>query len=179
MGSTRGATVARIDRRRLVAHLHAQFCIDWQGHHGIPHWARVRHNGLLLARETGADAHVVELFAFFHDSRRFNEHEDDGHGARGAALAQQLEGRFFAATAGQMELLELACRGHSDGRRTGDVTVLTSWDADRLDLGRVGIRPDPRYLCTSAAASRATLEAAHARARAWRALREVRARGTG
>jgi uncharacterized protein len=33
----------------------------------------------------------------------------------------------------------------------GDVTVLTCWDADRLDLGRVGIRPDPTYLCTAAA----------------------------
>jgi uncharacterized protein len=37
------------------------------------------------------------------------------------------------------------------------VTVLTCWDADRLDLGRVGIRPAPRLLCTSAARDPATI----------------------
>jgi uncharacterized protein len=33
----------------------------------------------------------------------------------------------------------------------GNITVQTCWDADRLDLGRVGTTPDPRYLCTAAA----------------------------
>jgi uncharacterized protein len=28
---------------------------------------------------------------------------------------------------------------------------MTCWDADRLDLGRVGIRPDPARLCNEAA----------------------------
>jgi uncharacterized protein len=42
-------------------------------------------------------------------------------------------------------------RHQSDGQMEGDVTVRTCWDADRLDLGRVGIRPDPHYLCTEAA----------------------------
>lgn len=28
---------------------------------------------------------------------------------------------------------------------------MTYWDADRLDLGRVGIRPNARYLCTEPA----------------------------
>jgi uncharacterized protein len=46
------------------------------------------------------------------------------------------------------ELLVAACRGHSDGHREAHPTVQTCWDADRLDLGRVGVRPDPRYLCT-------------------------------
>ena len=43
---------------------------------------------------------------------------------------------------------------HSDGRVDADVTVQTCWDADRLDLGRVGKRPDPRLLCTPAARDR-------------------------
>ena len=33
------------------------------------------------------------------------------------------------------------------------MTVQTCWDADRLDLGRVGIKPDARYLCTAEAAN--------------------------
>jgi uncharacterized protein len=32
-----------------------------------------------------------------------------------------------------------------------DITIQTCWDADRLDLGRVGTTPDPARLCTAAA----------------------------
>ena len=51
----------------------------------------------MLVDQTCANRHVVELFSFFHDSRRLNEHVDDGHGARGAALASRLKGRYFDA----------------------------------------------------------------------------------
>jgi hypothetical protein len=34
--------------------------------------------------------------------------------------------------------------------RHPDVTIQTCWDADRLDLGRVGIRPDPARMGTEA-----------------------------
>ena len=37
---------------------------------------------------------------------------------------------------------------HSDGLMEDDLTIQTCWDADRLDLYRVRIRPDPRRLCT-------------------------------
>jgi hypothetical protein len=42
--------------------------------------------------------------------------------------------------------------------------VQVCWDADRLDLLRVGIRPNARYLCTEAARLPETLEWANARA---------------
>lgn len=156
------------DRRALLLHLQSQFGIDWHGCHGIAHWVRVRVNGLMLARLTGANPHVVELFAFFHDSCRQNEHLDEGHGARGALLADELRGRFFEATDHEMDLLTYACNYHSDGLDTGDTTVLACWDADRLDLGRVGITPEPRYLCTAAARDSVNLQRAHRRALAWR-----------
>lgn len=162
----------RIDRRGLIRHLRAQFSIDWRGHHGISHWARVRVNGLTLARLNGANAHVVELFAFFHDARRQNEHTDDGHGSRGAALARQLQGQLFEASPLEMDLLQYACERHSDGLLRADTTVMTCWDADRLDLGRVGITPDPRYLCTDEAKQSAVLALAQDRALEW-----VRRRG--
>ncbi len=156
-----------IDRQALLKHLRHQFKINWLGHHGIPHWARVRANGLMLAAETGANRHVVELFAFFHDAGRVNEFVDDGHGGRGAEIAAQLKGRFFEATNVEMDMLTYACQYHSDGMKTGDMTVLTCWDADRLDLGRVGITPYPRYLCSDAARQGLNLRKAHARAIAW------------
>jgi uncharacterized protein len=157
-----------IDRPRLIACLRDQFRINWLGHHGIPHWARVRANGLMLSRETGANAHVVELFAWFHDSRRANEYQDDGHGARGAALAKELRGQFFDATDDEMDLLVHACSHHSDGLMEDDVTVMTCWDADRLDLGRVGMVPEAQYLCTDAARLDAILKKANHRSRIWK-----------
>jgi uncharacterized protein len=135
----------------LLTAIRAQFALDWYGIHGIQHWERVRDNGLRLARVTGANPTVVELFAYLHDSRRLDDWEDFGHGARAAVYLQTLRGRFFDVSDEELELLIYACRHHSDGLSDGDVTVLACWDADRLDLGRVGIRPDPRYLCTAAA----------------------------
>jgi uncharacterized protein len=155
--------MAIFNRSELLAHLRQQLSIDWFGHHGIAHWARVRVNGLMLATETDANPHVVELFAFFHDSRRVNEHVDDGHGTRGAALARRLKGRFFDATDDEMDLLQVACDHHSDGMTQGNTTVLTCWDADRLDLGRVGITPRAIYLCTAMAKQESTLQVARCR----------------
>ena len=44
-----------------------------------------------------------------------------------------------------------ACAGHTDGDTDAQITIQTCWDADRLDLGRVGIVPDPSRLCTAEA----------------------------
>lgn len=42
----------------------------------------------------------------------------------------------------------------------GHTTVLACWDADRLDLARVGIQPQPQRLCTGAARDASTIGAA-------------------
>ena len=135
-----------------------------RGVHGVGHWARVLENGRKLAEATGANVAVVSLFAVFHDSRRENDGEDPGHGGRGAELAADLRGRLFDLPDADFELLYRACERHTGGRTDPDVTVLTCWDADRLDLGRVGVVPAPKYLCTAAAKAPAMLEWAHARA---------------
>jgi len=147
----------------LIRTIREQFALDWNGIHGASHWARVRENGLRLAALTGAKANVVELFAFLHDSKRQNDGYDPEHGQRAASFAQGLAGSAFSLQAHDLELLLTACRGHSDGIMVGDITVLTCWDADRLDLGRVGIRPDPDLLCTPAARDPDFLELAHLR----------------
>jgi uncharacterized protein len=136
---------------KLERIIRAQFAIGYDGIHGAAHWARVRDNGLRLARSTGAKPAVVELFALFHDSRRQNNGRDPEHGPRAAQYARSLAGAAFELAPAELDLLAAACHGHSDGLMTGDITVLTCWDADRLDLGRVGIRPRPELLCTAAA----------------------------
>ena len=89
------------NRTQLLRHLRDRFLIDWHGHHGASHWVRVRRNGLLLAKRTGANALVVELFAFFHDSCRVNEYTDRNHGSRGAELAVNRTARNAADSAEQ------------------------------------------------------------------------------
>lgn len=136
----------------LLEAIRAQYVLDFDfGIHGVSHWRRVRENGLRLAEQTGADTRVVELFAFLHDSRRFNDDHDPAHGTRAAEYARTLRGSLLHLDDDAFELLAHACRHHTDGLIDGHPTVLTCWDADRLDLGRVGIHPDPRYLCTDAA----------------------------
>jgi uncharacterized protein len=138
-------------RRTVIEAVRAQYQLRWEGTHGLAHWERVRENGLWLATRTGARADVVELFAYFHDACRANEHADPGHGPRGAALARTVAGRAFAIDAPGLELLALACRDHTVGQAHADPTIATCWDADRLDLGRIGTMPRAERLCTEAA----------------------------
>jgi uncharacterized protein len=135
----------------LIVAVKEQLRINWRGIHGISHWARVYENGLLLAAHTGADTRVVELFALFHDSRRLNEGPDPEHGPRGAQLAAQLREHYFQIPDDAFRLLVTACRLHTSETTHTDPTVQTCFDADRLDLGRIGKTPDPRLLSTRAA----------------------------
>lgn len=151
----------------LIVTLKEHFALDWTGIHGAPHWSRVRENGLRLAEATGANIRVVEAFAFVHDSCRRNDNHDPEHGARAGDFAHWLvKCDKLSLTSAELDLLVRACDGHSDGFLIEDITVCTCWDADRLDLGRVGIRPDPQYLCTDAAKDSAILE--------WAFLRSIR-----
>jgi uncharacterized protein len=142
----------------------ASYRLPLAGIHGPAHWARVLENGRRLAPVTGADIAVVELFALFHDSQRGNENLDPGHGARGGQLAGSLRELLPGLTDPQVTLLTEACALHTRGFTEADVTVATCWDADRLDLGRVGIRPRATKLCTAAASDPETIAWAHDRA---------------
>jgi len=153
-----------VDRARLLSAIRDGYLLDWDGIHGAAHWARVRENGLRLAETTGARADVVELFSFLHDARRRNEYVDPGHGARGAALARALRGDAFDLDDAGMALLLEACTTHTDGGLTAEPTLGTCWDADRLDLPRCGIVPDPGRLSTAAARDPALREWARERA---------------
>jgi uncharacterized protein len=149
----------------LIQTILYEYQLSWKGVHGITHWARVLENGLRLASHTGARTLVVSLFAVFHDSRRTNESHDPGHGRRGAEFGKILNGEAFHLSSEDFTLFETACAYHTDSLTTGDVTVQTCWDSDRLDLGRVGIMPDPRYLCTAAARQPEFLSWAYERSR--------------
>ena len=121
--------------------------------HGARHWARVKAHGLDMARHYGVSPIVPSLFALFHDCRRRNENFDPDHGSRAADLVERLalEGELGMLGGREVGWLQAACTGHSDGLMDAPLVVRICWDADRLDLGRVGITPDPLRLCTDRA----------------------------
>ena len=140
-----------LNLKPLVHRILEDYELPPHGTHGVGHWARVLENGFRLEKETGANVEVVQLFAVFHDSRRVNENMDDGHGERGGDLALELRGEWFVLSDHDFDLLYYACAGHTGGTTEADITVQTCWDADRLDLGRVGIVLEPPKLCTEVA----------------------------
>ena len=158
-----------------MAHVRAHGMDPW-GIHGVEHWWRVRHNGLLVAQAMGARPHVVTMFAILHDSHRQDDLDDPDHGPRAAAwlaLVREAgddairDGLLFGASApravGTRDVpvvapavdairaldardfgaLVDACRLHTHEETHPDPTVAACFVADRLDLSRVGYRPDP------------------------------------
>ncbi|HXI72540.1 MAG TPA: hypothetical protein VNN22_19530 [Verrucomicrobiae bacterium] len=140
--------VAEINYEVLWQRATAAFVLSPDSVHGPSHWRRVERNGLLLAARSGARIDVVRLFAVFHDSKRLNEFNDPEHGPRGAAFAGQLRNVLFQIDDAGFDLLCEACTVHTALHHSQDATIGACLDADRLDLGRVGITPDPGFMST-------------------------------
>jgi uncharacterized protein len=75
----------------------------------------------------------------------------------------------------RLDLLDLACRGHTDDRTSDDPTIGVCWDADRLDLCRLGRQIDPVAMFTAPGRATAVHERAEALLAAtpeWQAILE-------
>ena len=143
----------------LINLITSQFKLNLNGDHGIRHWNRVAEIGVYLAKQTGANIQVVDLFAYLHDAKREDELFDPEHGQRAAGYAKELyDSGVIGITPDQMDQLAIACRDHNNSSATSqDITIQTCWDADRLDLWRVGIIPDPTHLFTDFAKQSAVI----------------------
>ncbi len=163
------ATGPELMDRSAKRELGRDFALDHSGPHGFAHWGRVKRNGLELAVRTGANPRVVELFAYFHDSKRENDGHDPDHGKRGARNAlRYMESGALNITDDEFAMLFKACWGHTyEDVERPCITILTCWDADRLDLGRVGIVPHPDRLCTAVAREREVIQRAYERSMHW------------
>ena len=135
---------------QFIQAIRKEFRLDWRGIHGVGHWARVRANGLTIAAANSANKRVVEYFAFLHDTCRQTDGRDHGHGQRAALFARSIHKSLIKLEDDEFELLVTAIEGHTRGQVHENLTVSTCWDADRLDLTRIGITPDPARLCTEA-----------------------------
>ena len=133
------------------------------GVHGVSHWSRVWFHGRRIAQTLDVNPAIVAWFAYLHDSQRHNDHRDPLHGQRAADFAVGLrrERILVELNPAEFEHLCEAMRLHSDGHVEGEPAIRTCWDADRLDLGRVGIEPHPKYLCTPIARQKHTIREAN------------------
>ena len=111
--------------------------------HGPGHWQQVERNVIELGENTpGCDIEVARLFAILHDCKRQDEDKDKGHGERAAEFARELYDKgMLAIDAEQFSKLKFAIKHHNGGLVSSDPTIGVCWDADRLDLPRVGIVP--------------------------------------
>jgi uncharacterized protein len=119
--------------------------------HGVRHWHDVARIGYMLlevatkgldADENHYDPALVFLFAALHDTQRENEYDDPHHGSRASLVMTGMvtEG-IVDLSDDQFNTLDEALNDHDRGRTTDDPTVSICWDADRLTLPRVGIKP--------------------------------------
>lgn len=150
-------TIPKIKKRpawieNVVEHATANFKLknSTQSFHGPFHWEKVEKNGDFISKATpGCDPLIVKLFAIIHDSKRENEDHDPEHGQRAATFAKLLfDKKELKISESQLKILMEACEGHDGGLTSLDPTIGACWDADRLDLTRVGIIPNPNLLST-------------------------------
>jgi len=149
--------------QKAAAEVVPQFRLDARGGiHGVPHWTRVWYHGRAIATELELNPAVLAWFAFLHDSQRRNDGSDPLHGARAADYATRLRQRGVITELAPTHFEQMceAMRLHSDGHTLAEPLVQACWDADRLDLWRVSIRPRADRLCTAPARRTETIERA-------------------
>lgn len=123
--------------------------------HGYKHSLRVSINTEILCDAYGIRSDIsyqLKNFAFFHDLYRVNDGCDPEHGKRAAEAIKRSKEREHS----QMrwipddiiDKLCFACKNHTHLHKSGDPIIDICFDADRLDLPRVGIMPEPKKMAT-------------------------------
>jgi uncharacterized protein len=120
--------------------------------HGPAHWRCVAWTGWeLIEHQPNVDRATAFLFGLLHDAMRLSDGTDPQHGPRAAVLARRLNGTAFFLDDARLEVLCYACDHHTHGKLSADPTIGVCWDADRLNLWRIGVRPDVQFLSTERA----------------------------
>lgn len=147
------APVDEFHKLRLLAAKQRETCMGKKAGnlHGPEHWWRVEQNAVRLAKMEGADELVCRLFGIFHDCCRVNDIDDPDHGKRAASYVAGLPKKLLPLDVCQRLALMEAMACHNDGKVSRETTIGCCWDADRMDLTRVGIRPNIEFLSTESA----------------------------
>lgn len=139
--------------------------------HGVTHWTRVHRYGLLLAdslKLSEEERLAIALFGWTHDLARTDDNGGNQHSIDGAKYIQYVTDRLFSDfPETTLDVVTTAIRYHSDGMNAEEAlyelpivdnstwsrestlnTIGCCWDADRLDLLRLGIVPDESMMST-------------------------------
>lgn len=113
--------------------------------HGDKHWRAVAAAGIEIAGNDFERRAVALAFGMIHDSQRLNDCWDPEHGLRAALWA--MKSRSLAGLIGteSRDLVSRACLDHEKGGISTERSIGICWDADRINLWRVGICPDPSF----------------------------------
>ncbi len=114
--------------------------------HGVSHLRRVAILSGRLANAVGEDVESAVVMGFLHDCARKDDGNDTEHGHESAFLARGLIDRFYPHL--DVNRICEAIAGHADGEVTTDPLTACLWDADRLELKRIGRTVDPDLLST-------------------------------
>lgn len=147
--------------------------------HGIDHWMRVRTNAKLLLLAEWSDASEVPpqheelthsrarfmamtgLFAYVHDCQRNHDGRCFEHGGAAERWLLRKRNAFLSLFSNEeIEMVAATCAVHTSADTEDDLQQIVGepnllflcrvcLDADRLDLWRVGQRPDPHYMMTA------------------------------
>ena len=120
--------------------------------HGYAHSLRVERNMMILCKHLNYGwGWGMGLFAYYHDILRLNDGADPDHGKRAAELLRRVKtvANLGHVPTDVMDKICYACENHTAMQRSGDPLIDICFDADRLDLMRVGIKPDPRMMATN------------------------------
>ena len=156
------------DFQQVAALARERYVLSRKGIHGVGHWQRVQENGMKLAKSTGANRDIVRLFSFLHDCCREDDGHDPEHGPRAAEFTRTLKDSVIIADDALFEKLVEAIHDHTLVTYSTDPDISTCWDADRLDIGRVGVKPNPRLLNNAIAKDKRILNWAYKRSRVGR-----------
>ena len=109
--------------------------------HGELHWRAVSQAGIEIAKLNGGRTEIAMAFGLIHDSQRLCDDWDPEHGLRAAKWASKSKRLLDLIGKDGRDIVAAAARDHEKGKVTQDRNIGTCWDADRINLWRVGLMP--------------------------------------
>lgn len=135
-----------IPKKILIEVIESFYLQLFNGVHGIDHWTRVLQNGIILCdKNPNLNKNIIIAFSFFHDVGRTREDDEPIHGYNGGRRLLKYKYKINL-TKEEIDKCYEACVDHTHTRHHKDPQIAACWDADRLDLYRVGVMPDVDYL---------------------------------
>lgn len=121
-----------------------------QGIHGIDHVKRVVENAKIIAKkECPNNYDDIVIGAYLHDIGRIDDNGGNEHAFRGFEISKQLLAKYWPHL--NHKKILTAIKEHADSLITDDPLIGSIWDADRLDLTRLGIKINLELLSTQTA----------------------------